>query len=277
MVPSLVDRIERLPLTERWFADARAVAGHPGGVVERIVDVTWAMPWLEAQSAAGLAGTMTHLIVRAVAIALARNPHLHQTVCGYRTLTPGSVDIGLTVPEATTTMPVVLRSVDDKPLLSLIPAMDLAITSAREAETRTLEAFRRFAWLVPFGFLRRILLRWAQKSFWFRRRIAGTFQVSVTCTADLAVPLRFHTGSLLAAGRVRDLVVAVDGQLEVRRMMTLALIVDHVAMDGVRASTLLGEIAATLEGDELACEVGMPSIIPPALPAPPVASGLRLA
>jgi 2-oxoacid dehydrogenase/acyltransferase catalytic subunit len=254
MIPSPPDRIESLSLDERWFADARTVAEAPGGFLERMVDMTAATSWLATLHEAGLPATVTHLIVRAAALALARNPDLHQTVCGYRKLIPGSVDIGLTTPGPTTYAPVVLAAVDEQPLEVLIPAMDAALASARERERRTLGSLRWLRWLAPFGFLRRFLLRLAQKTFWFRRRMAGTFQVSFAPTADVVVPLRFYTGSALGAGRVRDLVVAVGGQLEVRRMMTLTLIADHVAMDGVRVGTLLNAIAAILEGEELGRE-----------------------
>ncbi len=254
MVQTSPDRIESLSTNERWFADARTVAEAPGGFLERLVDMTAATSWLDALHEAGLPATVTHLIVRASALALARNPELHQTVCGYRKLSPGSVDIGLTTPGPTTYTPVVLSAVDEQPLEVLIPAMDGALAAAHGKEKRTLERLRWLRWLAPFGFLRRFLLRLAQKTFWFRRRMAGTFQVSFAPTADLVVPLRFYTGSALGAGRVRDLVVAVGGQLEVRRMMTLTLIADHVAMDGVRGGTLLNAIATILEGEELGRE-----------------------
>jgi hypothetical protein len=255
MNPLVPDRIESLSNVERWFADARTVIDQPGGYLERLVDVTWATSWFVAQRAAGLPVTIAHLLVRAAAIALARKPELHQTIGGYRILTPGTVDIGLSVVESASYLPVVIEAVDEKPLPVLVPAIDGAVAAAREAETRTLARLRWLSWLAPFGFLRRLLLRWAQKTFRFRRKVAGTFQVSFTPLADLVVPLRFYSGSALAAGRVRDLVVAVDGRLEIRQVVTLVLVVDHVAMDGVRCATLLNEIAAILEGEDLAREV----------------------
>jgi 2-polyprenyl-6-methoxyphenol hydroxylase-like FAD-dependent oxidoreductase len=50
--------------------------------------------------------------VRACAIALARNPHLHQIVCRYRRITPGTVDIGLSQAGQTTYAPVVVHDVE---------------------------------------------------------------------------------------------------------------------------------------------------------------------
>jgi hypothetical protein len=254
---SVADRIDRLSVDERWIADAREVAGHPGGLIQRTVDMTAASAWLDALARGGVRGTVAHLVVRAAALALARNPELQATVCGYWTSIPGTVDIGLSTPDQGTERPVVITAADDKPLPALVAAMDGAIATARDDEKRAIASSRRFRWLAPFGFLRRLLLRWLQERFWFRRRHAGTFQVMCAPTADVVVPLRFYTGSVLGAGRVRDVVVAVDGELEVRRVMSLSLVVDHVAMDGVRASMLLNEITAILEGEELGREARM--------------------
>jgi hypothetical protein len=70
-------------------------------------------------------------------------------------------------------------------------------------------------------------------------------------TVDSSVPLQFYSGSILTFGRPRDTVVVVDGRPAIRPMLTLSLCVDHVAMDGVRAATLLNAITAVIESDEL--------------------------
>jgi pyruvate/2-oxoglutarate dehydrogenase complex dihydrolipoamide acyltransferase (E2) component len=238
-------------LDERWLADARDVAGHPGGLVQRTVDMTAAGAWLDAP---GIRGNASPLLVRAAALALARNPTLHETVCGYTTFAPGTVDIGLSTPNEGAQLPVVIRGADDKPLPALLAAMDEALAAARDEQRRADARFRRLAWLAPFAFMRRFLLRRLHDRFSFRRRHAGTFQITFSPNADVVVPMRFYTGSVLGAGRVREAVVAGDGGLEVRRVMSLSLVVDHVAMDGVRAATLLNGITSILESGELGRE-----------------------
>ena len=108
---------------------------------------------------------------------------------------------------------------------------------------------------IPFAFLRRLLLRWLLGTFSFRRRREGTFHVTCASGVDVMAPLRFLGGSALGSGRVREAFVPVEGRIEKRRVATLTLVVDHVAMDGVRAAALLNEIAEVLEGDVLACEM----------------------
>lgn len=51
---------------------------------------------------------------------------------------------------------------------------------------------------------------------------------------------------ILAAGRIRDAVVPIDGAPAIRPMATLALSVDHRAFDGVEAARFLGEITRFL-------------------------------
>ena len=54
--------------------------------------------------------------------------------------------------------------------------------------------------------------------------------------------------AILAMGRVRDRVVAVDGKPEVRPVLTLTLSVDHRVADGADAARYLEDVATRLEG-----------------------------
>jgi pyruvate/2-oxoglutarate dehydrogenase complex dihydrolipoamide acyltransferase (E2) component len=249
------DRIESIPRGERWFADGFRVIPPPGGFAQRTIDVTEIMRTLEIANATGARATMTHLMVRASALALARNPDLHQTVCGYRKMTHGTVDVGISMAGQTSYAPVVvLPSVETTRLRDLVGVVEERVADARMRETRDLATMRKWGWLSPFGFVRRFLIRAMQDMFWYRRKIVGTFQVTCIPTVDAAVPLNFYSGSVLAFARPRDAVVAVDGKPEVRQVVTLTLVVDHVSMDGLRAAKLLNAIVEILESGELTHE-----------------------
>jgi pyruvate/2-oxoglutarate dehydrogenase complex dihydrolipoamide acyltransferase (E2) component len=263
------DRIETIPMGERWIADAFRVIPTAGGFAQRAVDLTWALQSMRALNAAGIRATLPHVIIRAASLALARNPELHQTVCGYRRLTPGAVDIGLSMAGQTTYAPVVvLPSVDRQTLGELVPAVEAAVAAAREKERVDLDNLRKVGWMTPIGFLRRFAVRTMQNMFWYRRKIVGTFQVTAVPTADACVPFQFYTGSILSFGRPRDAVVAIEGRPEVRPMLTLTLVADHVAMDGLRAAMLVNEIAAILESDELVQEASATSVSASSAPPP---------
>jgi pyruvate dehydrogenase E2 component (dihydrolipoamide acetyltransferase) len=244
------DRIEPLSTSDRWLADGHDVDAPPGGFMERGVDMTEATRWLRSVREAGIEAGFVHLLVHATAIALTRNPELHQSVYGYERHLPGSVDIGFSMPGPTTTAPVVLVGVEQKSLAQLVPSMDEAMVLAHEQEAANRAKAARWAWLAPLSFLRRLWLRMARKTTWFRKHVAGTFHISYAPAADLLVPLRLRTGSSLGAGRIRDVAVVTQGQLEIRPMVSLTLVVDHVALDGVRAAKLLNEIASILEAPQ---------------------------
>jgi pyruvate/2-oxoglutarate dehydrogenase complex dihydrolipoamide acyltransferase (E2) component len=211
------------------------------------VDMTQAKASLETLRRAGIEADFAHLIARASALALSRNPKLNRLVCGYQMLSAGRVDIGLSIESAPTELPVVIVDAGSKGLAEIVAAVADAIAASRAQERR----LERRAWLTPFGFLRRWLLRYFYGSFVARRRLAGTFEVNCSSGADMLVPLRFNTSAILSAGRVRDVVVDFDGEPAVRPMALLTLCLDHVAFDGVRAGVLINGIKEILEGDEL--------------------------
>jgi pyruvate/2-oxoglutarate dehydrogenase complex dihydrolipoamide acyltransferase (E2) component len=244
------DRYEDVSPAEAWMADARRIGRVPGGLIQSKVDMTQAKEVLEHLRRRGLAATTAHLVARAAALAVARRPALYQIVCGYDRLSTAKVDIGLSMTGLDATLPVVVRDADQTPLPALVGAVAAAAESARARESGLQRAL---SWL-PFGFLRRWLLRRWYASFSSRRRLAGTLEVSADSNADVVVPLRFYTDVAIAAGRVRDAVVILDGVPAIRPMAWLSLCVDHVAMDGMRGAALLKAVKEILEGDELVAE-----------------------
>jgi pyruvate/2-oxoglutarate dehydrogenase complex dihydrolipoamide acyltransferase (E2) component len=246
------DRYEGASPPETWMADARHIGHIPGGLVQSSVDMTHAKEALERLRGRGLAATFAHLVVRAVALAIARKPALYTTVCGYDRFSSAKVDIGLSTTDIDATIPVVVPDVDR----TLLPALVGAVDAARAAVRAREERLRGFLWLLPFGFLRRWLLRRWYASFSSRRRLAGSLEVSCDTNADVVVPLRFYTDVAIAAGRVRDAVVILDGEPAIRPMAWLTLCVDHVAMDGMRGAALMRAVREILEGEELVAEAG---------------------
>jgi pyruvate dehydrogenase E2 component (dihydrolipoamide acetyltransferase) len=249
---SAVDRIDRLDARECLRADDGSVSHVAGGVVERVVDVTGSAGWIEARMRAGAKLSLAILVVRAAALALARRPDLHTTVVGYRALTPGTVDIGLSASDLGRGEPLVLPSADHRSIAALTDAVEQA---SRKTDAPRRPIFGAWIWRRLPGPLGRALLRFFGLSFARLRANAGTFQVSWAAGADLVAPLRVRTGSALGAGRLRETAVVRDGRLETRKVLSLTLAADHVAMDGVRAAALLNEIGGILESDELAGEM----------------------
>jgi len=120
------------------------------------------------------------------------------------------------------------------------------VPEVQQADQRMLRSLRRWGWLVPFGFLRRALLRLLFTSPTFRRKGAGTFQVS-TVPADWALTSSFATAGVLMGGQIWSRVVAIDGQPAVRPVMTITLSGDHAVWDGRAATRFLAAVKAELE------------------------------
>jgi pyruvate/2-oxoglutarate dehydrogenase complex dihydrolipoamide acyltransferase (E2) component len=250
-----LDRIVSLTHGERWFVDGFAVLPHPQGVISRLIDLSQAQLALQALRSRGLPGTWTHLFLRAAALGLARCPDSHQVLAGYKKLYPAHADIGLSIAGKTNYAPVlIIPRAEDKPLPELISFLAAEVPKTREKEERDLAGMTRTGWIIPFGALRRFILRLLGRSLWFRRRLVGTFQLTCMPNVDFVYPLVFYSGSALGIGRVADRVLAVNGQPVVRPTAWFVLAIDHKSMDGRVAGLLLDAMVRVLESDELVRE-----------------------
>ena len=195
----------------------------------------------------GVTATSTHLLVSATARALAANPNLHQLIAGTRRHRPSRVDIGLSVTGETFVAPVlVIENADQKSIAEIASEVATRTPAIRAADQQMLLALRRWGWLVPFGVLRRAVLRLLFSSARFRTKGAGTFQLS-TVPVDWALTSTFATAGVLVAGQTWSRVVAVDGQPAVRPIMTLTLSGDHGVWDGRAAARFLAAVRSDLE------------------------------
>ena len=252
MLAPRMDRVERLDYAERWIGDGFRVLDTPGGFAAVDVDMTRTGALVERLRTRGVRATHNHVIVRAAALALSRHPELHQLVAGNRRLRPERVDIGLSVAGHTNYAPImIIEDAARKALPALCDEIVRRVPEVRQKEVRDLAGMRRWGRLIPFAGLRRLLLRFLFGRVGFRRRLAGTFQVSCIGGVDLVVPFLFNTSAVLGVGRVRDRVVAAGGQPAVRPMVTLACCIDHKAWDGVKTARFQTEVRRILEEGQL--------------------------
>jgi hypothetical protein len=165
---------ESLDFAERWLRDGLHVVRPALSVHQIIVDMTHATRTLERLRREGVHATSTHLLVHAVAHALAVNPQLHQLIAGSRRLRPDRVDIGLSVTGETFVAPVlVIEGAERKTVAEIASETARRAPEVRKADHEMLEILRRWGWLVPLGFLRRAVLRLLFMSPTFRRKGAG--------------------------------------------------------------------------------------------------------
>ena len=237
----------RLDYAERWLRDGLSVVRPSFSVVQTTVDMTGAIRWLEELRLQGVSATSTHMLVYAAARGLSSNRKLHQVVAGRKRHHPAHVDIGLSITGESFVAPVlVIERAEEKSVADIVNEVAARAPEVRHADQQMLRILRRWGRLVPFGFMRRALMRVLFTSPKFRRKGAGTFQVS-TVPADWALSSVFSTAGVLIAGQTRSRVVAVDGHPEVRPLMTLTLSCDHGVWDGRAAVRMLAAVKSELE------------------------------
>ena len=205
----------------------------------------------------GVKATYTHVFVRAVALSLARNPQLHNFVRGSKRYEPYQVDIGLSVSGSSVVAPVmVIEGADKKSLADIAQEIIARAPEVRERNDRMLARLNRYGGWVPFGWLRRLVVRMLMTSIAIRHASAGTFQVSCLNEVDQFAPLLLTTGAIIGTGRVRDRAVVLNGALEVRPTVIITCCADHKAWDGIRAGNFLADLKSVLESDRLARDGG---------------------
>ena len=238
---------ERLDFAERWLLDGLRVLRPPFSVLHTSADMTEALAYLDRLRQEGVRATPTHVLVWAAARVLADRPKLHQIVAGSTRDRPARVDVGLSVSGETFVAPVlVIEGADRKSVAEIASEVERRAPEAQAADRRMRQALSRWGWLVPFGFLRRALLRLLFTSPAFRRKGAGTFQVT-TVAGEWGVSSVFAASGVLVGGQIRETVVVVDGQPAVRPVIALSLSADHGAWDGRAAALFLAGVKDLLE------------------------------
>ena len=241
-------RVERLDFAERWLHDGLRLIEFPGGLLSVEVDMSKAVAFRQRMKESGSPVTYTHLIVLAAARVLAEHPELHRLVAGTKRLTPDCVDICLSVAGDGVVTPVVLvRDAANKDLPEIAREVREGAVRAKAEDEKMRAILRRWGWLVPAGVLRRALLRFLRSRLSYCRRVSGTFQISLIPSVDLFTPFLFNTAAVLAAGRVRDRVVAVDGKAVVRPTMALTCCNSHKIWNGMNTALFLNCVKEKLE------------------------------
>jgi pyruvate/2-oxoglutarate dehydrogenase complex dihydrolipoamide acyltransferase (E2) component len=250
-------RSRKLDYAERWFRDGLAVCRPPAFVQSVEADVSRAKELIDRARAQGLRLTYATLFVRAVAIVLKSHPDLHVMVSGNKVHHPGRVDIAVSVAADSVITPVlVIEGADQKTLPALADEIVRRVPEVQKADRELQAALRRWGWILPFGVLRRALLRFLSRFMAFRRKGAGTFQVSVLSGVDsFATPL-FSTCGILTAGRVRDRVIVIGGKPLVRPTVHLTCSADHGMWNGKACEAFLLAVREVLETDVLSGEIG---------------------
>src|SRR5262245_5269360 len=164
--------------------------------------------------------TYTHLLVKAVGLALRRVPELNGSYDGDAIVLHDAVNVG------------VATAVDD----------GLVVPVVRNADREPLAAIVRVA--------RGLLERARSGRFGAEDLSGGTFTLSnlgMLPVSEFAAVINPPQAAILAVGAIREVPVVRSGDIVPGRVMTVTLSCDHRVIDGVLAGRFLRELKALLE------------------------------
>ncbi|MBV9760774.1 MAG: 2-oxo acid dehydrogenase subunit E2 [Acidobacteriaceae bacterium] len=246
----------RLDWAERWVRSGLELSRPPAFFETLQADMSESRALVERARRHGVRVTYAAILVRAAALALEANPDLHVVVCGGRVHSPAQVDIAVSVAAEGALAPVmVLEGANLKKLPEVAAELAGRVEAVQKADARTMESLRKRGWAAPFGGMRKAVLRGLYRSPAFRRKSAGTFQVSIVPAVDQFITPVFGGTAVLTAGRVAERAVAENGAAVVRPTVHLACCADHRVWNGAAAGTFLRAVQEVLEGAALGAEL----------------------
>jgi pyruvate/2-oxoglutarate dehydrogenase complex dihydrolipoamide acyltransferase (E2) component len=258
------DRYEPVDKADRWLIDIIKTVEPPGFMIFEEVDMTATQDIIARLRARSVKVTYTHVVARASALALSRHPELVRIMLGRKKVAyPDTIDLSLSVSSdlslsAEPTM--IVQDAGRKNLLRIAEEITEKAVEVRAAFAAEREQARRFVRVIPFGFLRRWLVRLMKARMSMIRENVGIFHITSVPRLQFAIPLICPGTGALAITRVEDRVVARNGRPVVLPTTRLGLIGDHRVWKGTESSIFITEIKKILEEGELSAEI-------PALPS----------
>lgn len=242
-------RVSGLDYAQRWLRDGLHVIHSAGGLGSQLFDMTGCALLIQELRQQHIAMTYTPIVVAAAARALARHPNIHRLISGRKQIIGGPVDICLSIAgDAVVTPVVIIRNAGEKDLFEISKEIKEEAPRAREESEKLQVLLRRWGWVLPFSFLRRAFLRMLLDQLGYRRRVSGTFQISML-PVDLFVPLIFNTAGALGMGAVLKRPINVDGRIENRLTAYFSCAIDHTQWNGVEALTFIRELKTIIEDE----------------------------
>ncbi len=258
---------EPLDVTERWSADLFRHVQRPGFFVATDIDMSKSREIIHNARERKLRLTYSHLVVRAVGLALHRMGKLHCLMESSRRFFPDTVDAAVPVGgtgDRFLPTSMLLRDVGRQKLLGIAASMEREAALLRAGEPAEFKFLRRMALVLNRKWIRSALVRRFLRSATWRRRYMGTVHISFLKDLDFFAPLTPFVGIGVGAGRVKERVVAEDGAVCIRPIMTISCSCDHAVWDGLTVTRFMHEVTRILAAGELRAELEEPADIHPA-------------
>ncbi len=251
------------------------------------LDATPILAYLEAQRARGVHATVTHVVGRALAVALAERPDLNVLIRRGRFYRREDVDIFFQIalhadsadPAALDLSGFVVRNADTKSVADLAAEFAIRVDSVRQDTDPEMARVRRSLGRVPAPLLRP--LHWVLDALQYglNLRLPGVPRDSFGSAmvtnvgmfgltsgyAPLFPPAHCPIVLLIGAVTRRPWVVADEKgeRVEVRPVLPLHATLDHRVLDGVQAARIAARIRELLASPDLLDPAADPGGAPP--------------
>ncbi|MBS7634024.1 2-oxo acid dehydrogenase subunit E2 [Candidatus Bathyarchaeota archaeon] len=176
------------------------------------------IPLIEAKN--GVRLSFTHMLIKAVAMALREYPQLNALCDGENVRLSKDINIGIAVGLEDGPIVPVLKNADSMDLIQISSKVEKLIAKAREKKL-------------------------SEDEF-----TGGTFTISNLGIFDVdsfTAIINPPEVAILAVGKIRDKPTVVNGEIKIRKIMNTTLSADHRAVDGVIAAKFLGKVKELLE------------------------------
>ncbi len=216
------------------------------------VDMTWIEELRATLAKYGIRVTATAFLLKAIAIAQRAHPDTRTAMLPFgRTVVFNEIVAGFTVERFIGSQPTLFFGAIDEPDTKSIAEISEELKSHAEADLEKvwhMNLQHKFTWM-PW-FLRRLILYIGLRTPGIRLKCLGaTFGLSSLGKLGVKamIPPCVST-STFGVGAIEKRPVVKDGQIEIRKMMTLTLNFDHRIIDGAPAARFMNDIQKLLEG-----------------------------
>ncbi|MBI3951721.1 MAG: 2-oxo acid dehydrogenase subunit E2 [Acidobacteria bacterium] len=248
------DEVIRADYSQRVLMDVLDAARRPDSYAVMLVDMSAAEAFRgDYKKKHGVSLTTVHLIIKAVALTIEKEPWINQMVDGYKIMKPSSIDVGVSVAARENVTPVVvIPEANKKSLGEISEELKRKASEAIEKEKENMERLNRIGRWMPLDFVRRHLIRFLVKQYRLRRTVLGTVQITSLGLRDLAFHLPSHMGTtvLVSVGGVVERPIVVGDRIEIRPTAYIVFQVDQRVMNAVEGVKVFRRFRRLMEHPE---------------------------
>jgi pyruvate/2-oxoglutarate dehydrogenase complex dihydrolipoamide acyltransferase (E2) component len=240
---------KKTPYDLRWVRDGLHVAPVPGYFISQEVDMTFVLKYCEKIRNETLQKlTPTHVLLRCIAEVASLNSQFRELITDNEILTYSSVDIAISIDAKSIIAPTyVIRNCETKSISDIALELELAKPKVIIQHTQYWEKVRKWGWIIPMRWGRRIFLRRLLSKASVIHQNVGIIQVSTLKDVDHFIPFLFSTPIIVSMGCIKKRVIVINDVIQTRSTAHLSICGNHKNWEGLKSSRFLSKLKEILE------------------------------